>query len=545
MSTISNYKSYKKYLPQYDEWKSERDLINAKKQEYLKQNPQELHKKDIQKGRTLLRAIDVMDEYSQKRGENMELATQQVMAIANYILITLGMSIGFLFRNNKTLHKFCSKFCKNNNNVNNIAISIAPLIGGLSFIAIGAYPLNTWAAKKEIQASRLGRFEAMVKELNNPKTFAILEPEQQQELDNNLNIMGVVREKKNPIKGLKENFSAIKDLATPSKKFLIVQRLFEQKIQDEKLHFDKELTPEEIEKAKQDQQLLTNIIEKIDIASQDYAENTELALNFLCMSVFALGQLFSLGYEKLAAKLNWKSSMIPQILSIVAMVGAGIFSTEIQKKASRVGRFKVKQELLQNPEQLAYVGEEKTNSLSNFNITPQKKTNIFKFLLEAWKNNRAYKKWEKTEGLREKNIAKAIENIELTDEQLEDAQRLQHNTFKTFNKIDENSQKYSESIEALGQSIQAPLEQLFVMIGAIVGSKFFSQALSATSPAKRNINLIKYMTTCFVSTLPAIGINAYITKEQKKASRVADMLAIQELADYRNFADYRRFQSEK
>ena len=42
----------------------------------------------------------------------------------------------------------------------------------------------------------------------------------------------------------------------------------------------------------------------------------------------------------------------------------------------------------------------------------------------------------------------------------------------------------------------------------------------------------------FLTTLPSILINAQITKEQKKASRVADMLAINEMQDYRHFADW-------
>ena len=53
--------------------------------------------------------------------------------------------------------------------------------------------------------------------------------------------------------------------------------------------------------------------------------------------------------------------------------------------------------------------------------------------------------------------------------------------------------------------------------------------------------MIKYISTILLSTLPSIGINAYITKEQKKASRIANMLAINEMQDYRNFADYSRF----
>jgi hypothetical protein len=34
-----------------------------------------------------------------------------------------------------------------------------------------------------------------------------------------------------------------------------------------------------------------------------------------------------------------------------------------------------------------------------------------------------------------------------------------------------------------------------------------------------------------------------MTKEQKKASRVANMLAINEMQDYRNFADYSKYKN--
>ena len=48
-------------------------------------------------------------------------------------------------------------------------------------------------------------------------------------------------------------------------------------------------------------------------------------------------------------------------------------------------------------------------------------------------------------------------------------------------------------------------------------------------------NFIKYLGVVFISALPSIAINAYVTKEQKKASRVADMLAINEMQDYKKF----------
>ena len=42
----------------------------------------------------------------------------------------------------------------------------------------------------------------------------------------------------------------------------------------------------------------------------------------------------------------------------------------------------------------------------------------------------------------------------------------------------------------------------------------------------------------FIAFVPIILANAFITKEQKNASRVADMLALKELEDVRNFVDY-------
>ena len=37
---------------------------------------------------------------------------------------------------------------------------------------------------------------------------------------------------------------------------------------------------------------------------------------------------------------------------------------------------------------------------------------------------------------------------------------------------------------------------------------------------------------------PIVLANIFITKEQKNASRVADMLALKELEDVRNYVDY-------
>lgn len=539
---FGDYKSYKLYAPQYAEWKSARDLAETKRQTYLKQNPNEIKTQDIQTSKTILRAIDIMDEYSQKRAEDMEVAAESVVSMGLEVALIIGAGIGFLTTRLKPFQKLIEKYAKDNKKMQNIMAYTAMGIGGI-IGSVAAFPLYAWAAKAEVKASRKGRFEAMRKELNDTKTFAVLTPEQEQEVNKNLKTLGLQKEVKNPFKGIKESWETIKEMTTDSPEYLRQRMVFEQRLNSDIQHFNEELSPEEIENAKKNQQLLTKLVEKIDIASQDYAENAELATSTLITLAVGFGSLFTLGYEKLAQKFKWKQSSIPAGIGLLGMLGASIMSASIQKQAARVGRFKAKQELVKNPEQLVYVSDEKTGKITDIEVKPQEKLGMFKFLKEAWKNNKEFEKWKETEGAKEKNITKALSNIELSEEQMKEARRLQHNTFKTFNKVDEKSQKYAESIEAIGQSIQYPLSLVFSGIGMIFGIKHLEKALAQMDKQKVDKAFVtnaymKYIAVIFLSTLPSILINAYITKEQKKASRVANMLAINEMQDYKHFADW-------
>ncbi|MBR6126746.1 hypothetical protein IKQ21_03590, partial [bacterium] len=95
MSTIGDYRIYKQYEPAYNDWKLKRDILNAKRVEYLRQHPEERNEKDIQRAKSLLRAIDIMDEYSQKRAEDMEVATENIVQGGLSILIIVGSLLGY------------------------------------------------------------------------------------------------------------------------------------------------------------------------------------------------------------------------------------------------------------------------------------------------------------------------------------------------------------------------------------------------------------------------------------------------------------------
>lgn len=533
MSMFGDYKSYRRYLPQYPEWKNNRDLLEAKRQEYLRLNPTEINHQDIQKSKTLLRAIDIMDEYSQKRAEDMEVLAESVVSMGLEIAAMLGAGLGFLVTQLAPVKNLLKKHAGDNKKLATMT-AIGSMVAGGLLGSLAAFPLYSWAAKAEVKASRKGRFEAMRKELDDPRFFAVLSPQQEEQLKTNLEQLNGQKKKKKPFTNFIESWQSLKEMATDSREYLLQRMEFEKSLEEDLNRFDEEVTPLQIENAKKDQQLLTKLVEKIDIASQDYAENAELASSAVITTAFAFGGLFTLGYEKLAKHFKWKQSNVPAGTGMVLMLLASIFAASIQKQASRVGRFVMKQELEKNPEQLVYVSDEKTGEIVDVHIDKQEKQNIFVFLRDAWKNNNEFEKWKKTEGAKEKNLSKAYDNISLTEEQLQNAKRLQHNTFKTFNKIDENSQKYSESIEALGQAIQYPVSIIFSTLGVLIGSRYLARALKDNAKDMA-IPMMKYMSIVFLSTLPSIGINAYLTKEQKKASRVADMLAINELSDYRNF----------
>ena len=534
MSTFGDYKSYKQYEPYYANWKQMRNYKEAQQEKFISLHPDKINKVDIQKSEALLRAIDIMDEYSQKRAEDMEVATEMVVGYGLEAAMLGGSLVGGLIGLMPPIKNFLTKQFGTDKTAKTI-ISMIPIGFGALAGIIAAFPLYAWAAKTEVSASRKGRFEAMQKELKHPNAFAILTDEQLKEAQE-IAQKTSLKNKKDKKEGI---FKTLKNMAINSKSYTQQKKQFEIELLEASMHKEDKMTPEEIENAKKDQQLLTKLVEKIDIASQDYAENAELATQTLSTLALGLGVLFSLGVDKVLNLLKIKSadkvSMVTKGLSIAAPIGLSILAAQIQKEASRVGRFKAKQELMNNPAKLAYVSDEDAKTVKDVHVETTKKENIFEFFTHAFKDNREYKKYKKITAQKEERFYKALENMKLTPEQEKQAKTLQRNTFKTFSKVDEKSQKYSESIEALGQAIALPISLLFTGVAAAFGGKIVAKALQTKNPTEKTTAFTKYIGLIVLSSIPSILVNAIITKEQKKASRIANMLAINEMQDYRDF----------
>ena len=539
MSMFGDYKAYKHYEPAYANWKQSRDIMDAKRLEYLKQNPQEYNPEDVQRGRTLLRAIDIMDEYSQKRAEDTEVATESAVGWGIDLAVFAGGALGYSLSKFEVVQKFLSKFTGKGKSAKNIASLISGGIGAVVGM-VAAFPLYAWASKIEVSASRRGRFEAMRKDLKSPNGFAVLTPEQiQQAKIISQNIQ--VPKEKDSLLDLASGFNSIRDMIKENEIYKAQRREFEARLEEEKVHLNDKMSPEEVEKAQKDQQLLTKLVEKIDIASQDYAENVELLTGTATVGLMALGALFSALLTKILNALKIKSaskiSSISWLASFLSPIILSIFAAQIQKEAARVGRYKAKQELMKNPELMVYVSDKKASQISQVNAGTAKKQGMIQFIKDIWKNTEEYNKYKKTSAIEEKRFYKALEYIKLSPEQLKDAETLQKNTFMTFNKVDENSQKFAESIEALGNTINMPVMLISTLAGGLIASKSLNKILSNTKVSKLEqfAGISKFASIMLLSCIPGVLLNAYITKEQKQASRIADMLAINELSDYRQF----------
>ena len=95
MGIIENYKEYRKNKPQYKDWADKRAQEEAKRINYLKKNniTPDKFESDIKRAKTVLNAVDVMDEYSQSRAEEMEMTIQTtkdgIVQLASYASLGL------------------------------------------------------------------------------------------------------------------------------------------------------------------------------------------------------------------------------------------------------------------------------------------------------------------------------------------------------------------------------------------------------------------------------------------------------------------------
>lgn len=174
--------------------------------------------------------------------------------------------------------------------------------------------------------------------------------------------------------------------------------------------------------------------------------------------------------------------IIAGIGSIVTGIAGALIGLKLQKSASRAGRYTAKRELEKDPKNFIGFTEQDYDGVKDVKST-KKKTSTVKetimFLPKVIKQYIAYNKFKKKEFKDKQLLQEQLQKQEVSEEQLKQAKNLQRKLFNTFEKVDDNSQTYSEATEAA-----IDITKPFIAYGGILAAISPIIYFGIKSPAK-------------------------------------------------------------
>lgn len=434
---INSIRDVKANYKIYDGWEQAQADEKARSEQLAKTVaiPNDKVELTTAKAKSVIRATEMMDKRSEDNCEN----TEQVTGILSMAILT-----PLVF----ALNTFTSKAATSVKNLK----WILPL--QLGFPLLASAGLIIWANKKQKEASRIGRFQAKQNELNDAKNFVAYTPEQIEAAK----IVAKNYPDQKDKDGIIQSFKELKQMTRDEKEY---KKWLEEKIKNpddiEKL-LKVKFSPEQIEQGKQDKKLIVNIVKDINIKAEEYSENTENVFD----TINTLSGLLTLpliyGFNKGLGLIKSCPKMAKNAISIAVPLlfnlGVMMWGTQEQKESSRVGRFKARQELLENPKALMEFSQDQKNSVQDVKAPKQetaffkKLGQNFKFLGTYLKDKKEYKKYKETTRNENEKLHQALLETKVSDKQLKEAKHLQEKVFFAFDEVDEMSQRYSEDVEA-------------------------------------------------------------------------------------------------
>lgn len=199
-----------------------------------------------------------------------------------------------------------------------------------------------------------------------------------------------------------------------------------------------------------------------------------------------------------------RKGIIGGIGSIVTGFAGLLIGLKLQKSSARAGRYTAKRELEKDPRNFIGYTEEDYEEVKDVKNTKKPESKIKEyamFIPTVLKQYYAYEKYKNTEFKQNKLLQEQLQKQDVTEEQLRDAKNLQRKLFNTFEKVDDNSQAYSESMEAAVEIAQPivtyggllALLTPFIYIGTQVkkgklsGSKVLEKAINFFSKSSEKL----------------------------------------------------------
>lgn len=467
----------KNYKP-YDEWEQQQ-ADDVAKRAYLSKIldlPKDEVELTREKAEAVFRASDMMDKRSEDNCANMEQTTGLIGTALTMPAIIAIMAPLFIQSKGKPL-----------SNQKQLLIQLGALFYTLA-INMGVI---LWGNSKQKEASRIGRFQARQHELKNTKNFVLYTPEQIEAAK----ILAKNMKNKKDIKGLAKAFQDMKQMSVDKKAY---KKWLQERIknpEDIQKILNTEFTPEQMEQAEKDKEIIVNIIKDVNNSAETYSENVENMFDTVTLLSFITDIPLGLAVGKILKqfpKLSPTKSRTIQLITLaLAPLGMLFWGTHAKKEASRVGRFTKRQEILNNPELvMAYTTEQlkladniKGKSIKK-DFLQQLKDN-FTFFGTYLKDVKNYEKYKKTTAKENEKLYEALGKIEVTEGQLKDAKHLQKSTFRAFDKMDEMSQRYSEDTEAATELAKEGLSGAISLISTLFTFGFAIAFLEGKLPVHK------------------------------------------------------------
>ncbi len=467
-------KNYKKF----DAWEQVQADERAQK-EYLSKTldiPEDKVELTTNKAKAVIRATEIMDKRSEDNCENMEQLTGFVtgipLAIGSFALPPLCETyfVKIIEKANKKIEDLqlvlnspdTSDAIKESTKkeIKRITEKVSDLsmkkglygqflsVPVLLVMAAGAI---LWGNSKQKEASRIGRYQAKQNELKDVRNFVIYTPEQIKQAEEIIKNIPDEKEKNSIIK----MFSELKAVSKDKKAYK--QWLKTKDPQEIEKLKALSFTPEQLALGEEDKELIVDTVKEINIKAEEYSENVENAFDTLGTTSWLIATPLGFLINKAlkAFKVNKATSVIFSVgVPFMTSLGIQIAGTIEQKKASRVGRYQARKDLMKNPARLMAFSREEWDKAKDVKAPNQKQAFFekifanFKFLGTYLKDKKAYEKYKKEEYAKTEKLQKALNQLEISDIQKSKAEKLQQKVFRAFDEVDEMSQRYSEDVEA-------------------------------------------------------------------------------------------------
>ena len=100
---------FQTYKNEYSSWQNDKNLQAAKRQEYLRRNPEALKDYDLQRAKILLNTVDMMDKSVLNKSDNISVAFESVTNLGLGYAAVGGSALGFLLSKTKFVKKYIDK----------------------------------------------------------------------------------------------------------------------------------------------------------------------------------------------------------------------------------------------------------------------------------------------------------------------------------------------------------------------------------------------------------------------------------------------------